>query len=71
LKVINCIRKIAESDKYLRIVCPSVRPHETSRLQLDRFFKKFDICGFFENLSRKIKVSLKTDENNGYFSWRL
>jgi hypothetical protein len=31
---------------------------------------KFDILVFFENLSRKFQVSLKSDKNNGYFTWR-
>ena len=35
-----------------------------------RRFMKFDIWGFFENLSRKIRVWWKSDENNGYFTWR-
>jgi hypothetical protein len=28
-------------------------------------FMKFDICGFFENLSEKIQVPLKSDKNSG------
>ena len=35
-----------------------------------RIFKKFDIWWFFENLSKKIQVSSKSDKNNGYFTWR-
>ena len=31
---------------------------------------KSDIWIFFENLSRKIQVSLKSDKNNGYFTRR-
>jgi hypothetical protein len=30
-------------------------------------FKEY-IGGFFENLSKKIQVSLKSDKNNGYFT---
>jgi hypothetical protein len=30
-----------------------------------RIFIKFGICTFFENQSTKIKVSLKSDKNNG------
>ena len=33
----------------------SVRPHETNRLPLEGFFKKFDIWVFFENVSRTLK----------------
>jgi hypothetical protein len=38
----------------------------------ERILMKVDIWGFFENLSRKykIQVSLKSDESNGYFTWR-
>ena len=47
-------------------VCPSICPHGTTRLPLDGFswilvFEHF----FFETLSRKSQVSLKSDENNG------
>ena len=31
---------------------------------------KFDIWVLFQKLSRKIHVSLKSDMNNGYFTWR-
>jgi len=31
---------------------------------------KFDIRVFFENLFQKIQVSLKSDKNNGCFTWR-
>jgi hypothetical protein len=31
---------------------------------------KFEILGFFENLSQKIKVRLQSDKNNEYFTWR-
>jgi len=32
-----------------------------------RTFMKFDICGFFENLSRKLN-SLKSDKNKGHYT---
>jgi len=31
---------------------------------------KFDILVFFEKSVKKIQVTLKSDSNNGYFSWR-
>jgi len=31
-------------------------------------FMKFEIRAFFEKLSRKIQVSLKSGKNNGYFT---
>jgi hypothetical protein len=46
---------IAKSNYYFRrvclSVCPTVRPHGTTRLPLDRF----DIAVCFENLFRKTK----------------
>ena len=35
-----------------------------------QIFMKFDIWVFFEHLSRKFKVSLKSDKSNGQFVWR-
>ena len=35
-----------------------------------RILKKFGIGGFLESLSRKFKVSLKYDKNNGHCAWR-
>jgi hypothetical protein len=34
-----------------------------------RIFIKFYIWYFFENLQKKIQVSLKSDKNNGHFTW--
>ena len=36
-------------------VCPSVRPHGTSRLPLDGFSWKFVFENFYNNLLRKFK----------------
>jgi hypothetical protein len=54
------VRKIAKSGYYLRHlypVCPSGRPHVTTRLPSGRIFMKFDIRAFFENLWRKFKFN--------------
>ena len=32
---------------------------------------KFDIYGSFKNLSRKLKIWLKSDKNDWHFIWRL
>ena len=66
---IGRFRKIAKSDSYLRRVCPSVRPHGTARLSLDEFLRNF-IFENFSKICRKVQVSLKPDNNNGYFAWR-
>ena len=50
--------------------CPSARPQGTTRLQLDGFSWNFIFEHFFENLSKKSRVSSKSDKNNGYFIWR-
>jgi hypothetical protein len=36
---------------------------------IGRIFTKFDICVFFETV-QKIQVSLKSDKNSGFFTWR-
>jgi len=38
--------------------------------KVEQIFMKFDIHVFFENLLEKIQVSLKSDNNIGYFTWR-
>ena len=53
--VFRSFHKIAKSDLYLRHVCPSVRPHGTTRLPLDEFSWNFDICFYFEITSKKFE----------------
>ena len=36
--------------------------------KVEQIFMKFDIHVFFENLLEKIQVSLKSDNNIGYFT---
>jgi len=52
------VRKIATSDYQLRHVCPSVRPHGTTRLPLEGFSWNF-IFDYFRKYVEKIQVSLK------------
>ena len=54
------LRKAATS------IVMSVCPYGTTRLLLDGFHEIWN----FENLARKIHVSLTSDKNNGYFTWR-
>ena len=62
-------RGIAKSDILLRHVCPPVRPsvfpHGTTRLPLDGFS-----CSIFRIVVQKNQISLKSDKNNGWFTWR-
>jgi hypothetical protein len=35
-----------------------------------RNLMKLYICVFFDNMSKKIQFSLKSDKNNGHFIWK-
>jgi len=49
----------------------SVRPSaRNNSAPTERTSIKFDVWVFFENLSRKLKFSLKSDKINRYFTWR-
>jgi hypothetical protein len=50
-------------------VCPSARPHGTTRLALDGFSWKL-IFVYFRKSVQKIPTLLKSDKNNGCFTWR-
>jgi len=64
-----------QSDRFLRAfakllkativmsVCPSAWNNSAST---GRIFMKFDNSIFFENLSTKIQISLKSENNNGH-----
>jgi len=63
-------RKISKSDSLVSSflsVCPSAWKNSAPT---ERIFMKVDILGFFENLLRKIEVSLKSDNNKGHSAWR-
>jgi hypothetical protein len=47
-------------------VCPFASPRG---LPQDGFLMKFGTYIFFETLSRKFQVLLKSDKNDGYFTW--
>ena len=49
-------------------VCPSVRPHGTTRLPRKGFSWNIIFHYFWQSV-KKIQVSLKYDKNNGYFTW--
>ena len=58
-------RKMSKHEYYIHRVRPSVRPSAWNNLApTGGIFVKFGIRIFFEN------VSLKSDKNNGYFTWR-
>jgi hypothetical protein len=50
------------------VIYLSVRPHRIPQLLLEGFLSNVTFECFFENLSRKIKVSLKYDKNKDYFT---
>ena len=72
------VRKIKKKGfSFFMSLCPSVRSSVRLSVRLPawndvaltgRIFMKFDIWLIFETLPRKF--SLKSDENNGYFTWR-
>ena len=79
-------RKIAKYNYWLRhfylfarpYVCPyfcpvflSVCPYETTRSPLDEFSWNMWFEYFFLKSIEKIRVSLKSNRNNGYFTWRF
>jgi len=61
--VFRHLRKITKHGYQLHHVCPSARPHGTTRLPLNLILEDFSkIC--WEN-----SISLKSDKNNVYFTW--
>jgi hypothetical protein len=50
-------------------VSTSVRPHGTTRLPLHGFYEVWHLRIFRKSVE-KARVSLKSDKNNGYFTWR-
>jgi len=69
--IIGLVRKIVKSHCELRHVCTSVRPSAKNNSALTgRIFMKFDVWWFFEKSVEKIQFSLKSNKNNGYFTWR-
>ena len=64
-------RKIAKSDYWLRPVCPSVRP--IRNVELGSHWTDFhEVCyfGSSQQSVEKIQISLKSDMNIGYCTWR-
>jgi hypothetical protein len=66
--LVRRFRKIATISSVLS-VCPSIHPHGTTQLQMDGFSWKF-IFEYFSKICREIRVLLKSDKNNGYFTWK-
>jgi len=60
----RCVCKTAESDFWSRHVCLSVR---NKPVTAGRIFIEFDMSTFRISVE-KIKVSLKSDKNYGYFT---
>ena len=74
-RILNgCFGKTTKNDYWLRNVCPSVRPssymerlgsHLTDVHEI-RYLSIF----FFRKSVQKIQISLQSDKNDGYFTWR-
>jgi hypothetical protein len=58
-------RRIAKSDYSLRYICPSAWNNSAPT---ERIFMKFG--SIFWKSAEKTQVSLKSDKNNGYITWR-
>ena len=54
---------------FIMFVYPSVRPRGTISVT-QRIFMKFNTRAFFRNSVEKIQDLLKSDMNDGYFTWR-
>jgi hypothetical protein len=61
-----CSCKIAESNYYFHHVRPSTWNNSAPTGQI---FVKSDMS-IFQKYVKKIQVSLRSDKNNGYFTWR-
>jgi hypothetical protein len=57
-------RKTAESDCYLRHVCPAESALNNSAAT-GRIFMKFGICVIFEDMSRRIKINYNLPKITG------
>ena len=65
LNVVRCIRKIAKSDLFSFVM--SIRPSAwNNSAPTGRIFMKFH--SIFEKSFEKVQVSLKSDNNNRYFT---
>jgi len=60
------LRKTAIS--FVMSAPPSVRPRGIARPPLDELSRNF-IFEYFQKICPKIQMSLKSDKNNGYFTW--
>jgi hypothetical protein len=64
--VFRRVRKIAKSDYWLRYACP---PTRNNSAPTGRIFMKTDVLDF-SKICQEIQVSLKSDKNDGCFTWR-
>jgi hypothetical protein len=64
----GAFRKIAKSDHELRRVCLSVRVDQLCCHWKD--FLESSFLSIFKKKFEKSQLWLKSDKNNGYFTWR-
>jgi hypothetical protein len=62
------VRIIAKSDYWLRHACLSVRMEQLGSHWRD--FHEIWYLSIFQKPVEKIQVSLKSEKNDGYFTWR-
>jgi hypothetical protein len=63
------VRKTANSNYWLVLVCRSICPHGTTRLPLDGFSWNLTFEDFFPECVQKIQIRLKFDKKR-HFMWR-
>ena len=71
-RIIRCVRKVATSNYKLRHVCLPVYPSAKKKKKLGFHWTDFHEIlhlTIFRTSVKKIKVLLKSDHNNGYFTW--
>ena len=61
-----------KSDSYLRYACPLVHPSSGMEhlISLRTYLYAISYLSIFRNCDEKIQVSLTSDKNNGYLTWR-
>ena len=70
VSVFRRVRKFAKLEYWLCHVCPSVRPPAWNNwAPTGRILIKILYLGFLK-MCQEIQVLLKSDKNNGYFTWR-
>ena len=66
---LGAFAKLWKADYWLCRVCPSARVEQLGSHRTD-FYEIGYYASIFRKSTQRIQVSLKSDKNNGYFTWR-